>query len=66
MKTTKACIKLGRQSAYSTSDFIKLFDEDFKDLIGREVDKRDYIITHMANVIMELTSHGKFDLRNFD
>ena len=60
----KTCIKLGRQSAYSTSDFVEAFGADLK--IDGKVDhgNKDWLVMAMANVIMELTSKGKFDLKN--
>lgn len=61
----KECIKIGRQSAYSTADFVGVFGADLK--LGGEVvaEDKDHLITVMANVIMELASRGKFDLRDF-
>lgn len=61
----KECIKIGRQDAYSTSDFVELFGADLK-LNGEVVAKdKDHLIMLMANTIMELASRGKFNLGDF-
>lgn len=61
----KNCIKIGRKSAYSTADFVEVFGGDLK-LDGKVICKdKDHMIMVMANTIMELTSRGKFDLRDF-
>jgi hypothetical protein len=61
----KECIKLGRKSSYSTSEFVEVFGGDLK-LDGRVTSKaKDHLIMIMANVIMELTSRGKFNLKDF-
>ena len=62
---TKECIKLGRKSSHSTSDFAEVFGVDLK-IDGEAIAKdKDHIIMMMANVIMELTSRGKFNLKDF-
>ena len=61
----KECIKIGRQGAHSTSDFVEVFGAELY-INGEVITKdKDHLIMQMANVIMELTSRGKFNLRDF-
>jgi hypothetical protein len=63
---TKQVIKIGRQSAHSTFDFVEVFGGELGiDNKVRGVENKDEMIVKMANVIMELTTRGKFNLRNF-
>ena len=74
MMYAKECIKIGRKGAMSTADFTELFgvkyDPKFNRLAAKShlintPEEKDYIITAMANTIMDLTSNGKFNLREF-
>lgn len=61
----KECIKTGRKSSYSTDDFIEPFGASL-DITGKvTASDKDHLIMLMANVIMELTSRGKFNLKDF-
>lgn len=59
---TKTCVKLGRQSAYGTSDFVEVFGAQLN--IDGTVDSKDkdQLIIMMANTIMNLSVRGKFNL----
>lgn len=61
----KECVKLGRKSAYSTSEFAEIFGADLKVDGKVEYGNKDALIMMMSNVIMELTSRGKFNLKDF-
>lgn len=61
---TKTCVKLGRQSAFSTSDFVEVFGAQLN--IDGTVDSKDkdHLIIMMANTILNLAVRGKFNLRD--
>jgi hypothetical protein len=64
-QAAKNCIKVGRKSAHSTADFVEVFGGGLA-LDGTVVTRnKDHMIMVMANTIMELTSRGKFDLKDF-
>lgn len=72
---TKEAIKLGRKGCHSTTDYIELlggkYDETkgnkyaSKPVFGMTDAEKDILIVTLANVIMDLTSKGKFNLRDF-
>lgn len=63
----KECVKTGRKGAYGTADFIKIFGGKTDYSLNPKIQctDKDAMITMMANTIMELTSRGKFNLRDF-
>lgn len=61
----KECILTGRNSSYSTADFVEIFGGNLT-IDGNVIAKdKNHMIMMMANVIMELTSRGKFNLKDF-
>lgn len=61
----KKCIELGRKSAYSTADFVEIFGGDLNIYGEVKSNDKDHLIMVMANTIMELSSRGKFNLKDF-
>lgn len=61
----KNCIKVGRRDSHSTADFIELFGGDLNVNGAVEHYNKDQLVVIMANIIMELTSRGKFNLRDY-
>lgn len=64
MSTIKNCVKLTRQDAYSTADFLEVFGAKLKSLNKVESANKDQLIITMANTIMDLAARGKFNLRD--
>ena len=66
-QVAKTCIKIGRSSAYSTSEFMEVFGAylALDGTVTANDNDKDHLIVVMANTIMELTSRGKFNLKDF-
>ena len=71
----KEAIKLGRKGSKSTTDYIEMFGGKYDESKGNKYAakptfdmtpaEKDILIITLANVVMDLTSKGKFNLREF-